>query len=181
VEFLLLEGLPQGAIAQFLKKSDRTIRRDVEDVRKSYKITKNVIMTSNILADFIFNAKVHQAHFMRLARSNGASASEKTKAEAEAWKVGKEVLQELSYIGLLMVTQDIVENKGKETFQLFKGPLSEEQRAVMKDLDGLSGLDREFLVERLLKLVHEEERKEDEEFAKKQEMALQEIGLSGNA
>jgi len=160
VETLLLEGYQQAAIAQFLKKSDRTIRRDMEDIRKSYSAKPSFEFTRLIIADFLFQARIHQAHLMRLARSGESSTADKSRAEGLAWKVSKEVLQELYYIGFLIMGNEFT----KKRVDVASDLLSEKEKRILEECDHLDPLSRDTLIDRLTReLLKVAEEKSQEE------------------
>lgn len=176
VEYMLFEGIQQGAIAQFLKRSDRTIRRDVEDVRRNNGAGKNAALTQSVLEQVLFDARVHNAQFLRIARNPANSVSDRMRAEFMAWKVSKDVLQELHYMGGFMPT--LVESD--KTKPKSYSPTEEK---LFSDLDKLSGLDRDVVMEKHMRLLSAEVArmvKEGEEFEKAQKAkeALEEQKVS---
>ncbi len=146
VESLVLDGQQQSSIAQFLKKSDRTIRRDLEEIRKGYSVKRD--SGNSIIAEFIFNSKINISYLMRLARSSEGSLAEKARAEGLAFKVNKEVIQELCFLGLLYFNQEkekiITETKENE-------PQTEAQKEIVDSIRAIGALERDILVECLLR------------------------------
>jgi len=101
VEVLLLEGTSIPQIAQILKVSDKTIRRDIAEVKKRNALIPSVDLAKKLVGDLAMKAETHRSHLMRLARTQGASVSEKSLSEYYAWKVSKELVEKLQFLGYL--------------------------------------------------------------------------------
>jgi len=101
VEVLMLEGYEVASIAQLLDRSEKTIKRDKQEIwqKNSQKPTSDFIMRE--VAEMIGKGKVSQAHLMRLARSKDTPAKERIDAERNAWQVGKEISERLQSLGFL--------------------------------------------------------------------------------
>lgn len=101
VEVLMLEGYEVPSIAQLLDRSEKTIKRDRQEIwqRNSQKPTSDFIKRE--VAEMIGKGKVSQAHLMRLARSKDTPAKERIEAERNAWQVGKEISERLQSLGFL--------------------------------------------------------------------------------
>ncbi len=147
VEALIIEGQQPAAIAHFFKKTDRTIRRDLEEIRKGYRVKRDNGISNDIVSDFMFNSKVNIAHLMRLARSNEGSVADKVRAEAMAFRIHKEVLQELYYVGLLTFTQELAKINNDTT----ENPMTEKEKEMRMKLMPLQALEKHLLAEALLR------------------------------
>lgn len=101
VEVLTAEGLTESAIAQVFELSDRTIRRDLADIRQKNSLSPNIDFAKQFVGDLFTKAKNHHGYLMRLARSATATVGEKVGAELAAWKVLKEVIEKLQTLGYL--------------------------------------------------------------------------------
>ena len=101
VEVLLLEGTMVPQIAQILKVSDKTIRRDIADIKERNALTPSLELAKQIIGDMKMKAEAHRSHLMRLARTQDATVSEKSLAEFYAWKVSKELVEKLQSVGYL--------------------------------------------------------------------------------
>jgi hypothetical protein len=101
VEVLTLEGQSVSAIANLLNRSEKTIKRDLEDIwqRNSRKPTAEIAL--QLIAEMIGKSKSQQAHLMRLARSDEGTVQERTQAEYLAWKIQSETVERLQSLGYL--------------------------------------------------------------------------------
>jgi hypothetical protein len=103
VEVFLAEGYNIPAIAQILKKSDRTIQRDIDEIREKNALTPDMYLAKKIIGDFYFYLSVHREHLMRLARTKDASVSERAQAEYYAHRIGVERIEKLQTLGYLPI------------------------------------------------------------------------------
>jgi len=101
VEVFLAEGYNVPAIAQILKKSDRTIQRDISEIHEKNALTPDIKLAKKIIGDFYVYLTVHREHLMRLARTKEASVSERAQAEYYAHRVGVEGIEKLQALGYL--------------------------------------------------------------------------------
>jgi len=103
VEALILEGSSPLQIAQILRVSDKTIRRDISAIRGKNALMPNLELAKRIIGDMMMKADAHRTYLMRVARTQKASVSEKSQAEYLAWKITEEqtkILQSLGYLPL---------------------------------------------------------------------------------
>jgi len=111
VEFLIGEGYTEVQIAQILTRSEKTIGRDLVDLRARNALTPNIELAKQIVGDMFQKAMAHHKYLMRLARSPEASHSEKAQSEFLAWKVLKEVVEKMQTLGYLpLKPQEIIED-----------------------------------------------------------------------
>jgi len=109
VEVLLGEGYTVGALAQVLKRSEKTIRRDIEDIRERNAISPDINLAKKIIGEMLMYGRVHRDHLMKLARTKEASVSERAQAEYCAAKVFTDMVGKLQTLGYLpMKPQAIV-------------------------------------------------------------------------
>lgn len=101
VEALILEGYQNASVAQVLKVSDRTVRRDIQEIRRKNALEPSVDLAKQMIGQFFQKAMNHHAYLTRLARSQKATVAEKTLAETAAWRVLKECLEKLQLLGYL--------------------------------------------------------------------------------
>lgn len=101
VEILVFEGLQISAIAQLLKKSDKTIRRDLKEIKERNALAPDVKFAKETIGDFLQKAINHHSYLMRLARSKDATIQERVQAEFAAWKVLDGLLSRLQSLGYL--------------------------------------------------------------------------------
>lgn len=101
VEVLLGEGYSVATMAQVLKRSDKTIKRDIEDIRERNAITPDINLAKKIIGELVMYARINRDHLMKLARIREASVSEKAQAEYLAFKVLAELVGKLQTLGYL--------------------------------------------------------------------------------
>ena len=101
VEVLIGEGYSCTQIAQITKKTDRTIRRDLEDIRRKNALSPNLEYAKQFIGEVVVTARNHHSHLMRLARMPNATVLEKIQGELAAWKVIKELIEKLQTLGYL--------------------------------------------------------------------------------
>ncbi len=101
VAVLMLEGYPLSHIAQILGRSDKTIGRDLAEIRGKNSLTPSFELAKQLIGELLAKARTHQAHLMRLARSTDGSIGDKVQAEYLAWRVEKEAVEKLQTLGYL--------------------------------------------------------------------------------
>ncbi|MGA2775128.1 MAG: DeoR family transcriptional regulator [Candidatus Omnitrophota bacterium] len=139
VEFLDSEGCMQHAqIAQFLKITDRTVRRDLEEIDDRNALTLDIKQSKRVLANMSQKAMVHHSYLMRLARSPDATIGEKAQAEFLAWRVLKEFVEKMQSVGYLpQKPQELIsdiyhhsEGGDSKTYEQLKNDLQEIERVA---------------------------------------------------
>jgi len=101
VEVLLAEGYSTATMAQVFKKSDKTIKRDIEDIRERNAISPDINLAKKIIGELVMYARINRNHLMKLARIKDASVSEKAQSEYLAFKVLAELVAKLQTLGYL--------------------------------------------------------------------------------
>jgi predicted ArsR family transcriptional regulator len=99
VEFLSGEGYTQQQIGEVLTISDRTVRRDLEAIEERNALTPDLNLAKRIIGNMFRKAVGHHRYLVRLARTQGASVSEKSQAEYLAWRVLKEMVEKMQSVG----------------------------------------------------------------------------------
>lgn len=164
VEALILEGHQVSSIASLMKKSDRTIRRDVEDIRQRNAIKTSPGFSKMLVGELLTNARNQYSRLKQLARLPEASADEKARIEFLAWRVYKELIDMLYYVGSI-VKEDtknpfIASTLGDKIEEDAK--LSAKEKEIRKTYKYMTPMAREMLVERL----HKEIMKFDDQISK---------------
>jgi transposase len=101
VEVFWSEGYNESAMAQILKRSEKTIKRDLEKIREKNALSPNLELARQIIGETVQRARMHQGYLVRLARSKDATVSEKSQSEYLAWKVQKELVEKMQSLGYL--------------------------------------------------------------------------------
>ena len=151
VEFLLIEGHQISLIANLMKKSDRTIIRDIEEMRQKNALKASPEFSQKLVGELLVNGRNQYARLKQLARSSESSPDEKAKTEFLAWRVCKELVDMLYFVGFLV--QDDSKNQPFPFSSINKEDvnLSEEEKKIMKECSLMPPMAREMLVERLHK------------------------------
>lgn len=101
VEVLLGEGYSIVSMAQILKRSEKTIKRDIEDIRESNAISPDINLAKKIIGEMVMYARINRDYLMKLARVKEASVAEKAQSEYCAFKVFVELMTKLQSLGYL--------------------------------------------------------------------------------
>ena len=101
VEVLMGEGCTVAAIAKILSRSEKTITRDLQEIRQKNALVPSMNLAKEVIGEMFKHAHTHHSYLMRLARIKGASVMEKTQAEFGAWKVIKEFIERMQSLGYL--------------------------------------------------------------------------------
>ena len=164
VETLRLEGYQTSAIAHLLRVSDRTVRRDIEEIRKRNILEPDVDFARELIGEVYMFAKQHHMYLMRLARTNSSSVSERALAEAAAWRVLKEMLEKFQELGYVPKTPTkIVGNFYQYTEALDIDKLSEKDKKILTEIRALTPMDRGKLIKNLENRIMEMDEEENTE------------------
>ncbi|MBF0216120.1 MAG: hypothetical protein HQL30_03885 [Candidatus Omnitrophica bacterium] len=101
IEVFLGEGYSVPSIAQIFMKCDKTIRRDIEEIRDRNGLVPSLDLAKKTVGEVVVYARIHRDHLMRLARSRDTSVSERAQAEYFAHRVDMEVVDKLQTLGYL--------------------------------------------------------------------------------
>lgn len=101
VVVLVGEGYTNPQIAQIMKRSEKTISRDLKDIRNKNALYPSVEFARETVGELITKARIHASYLMRIAREKDAPASSRAGAEYLAWKVTKELIEKLQTLGYL--------------------------------------------------------------------------------
>lgn len=111
VEVLWLEGYKASEMAQIFNCSDKTIKRDLNEIREINAITPNIEHAKKIIGEFWLKSQNSHAYLSKLARSKDGSLSEKAQAEYSAHSVLSDTIVKLQSLGYLpSVEQNVVGN-----------------------------------------------------------------------
>lgn len=109
VEVLRAEGYSHAEIAQILQVSERTIHRDIQQIRETHALAPDPTFPERMIGELCQQAEVSIARLRRIAREKNTSAMERAMAESFAWKVCRELFEKLQSVGYLpRVPQSVV-------------------------------------------------------------------------
>jgi len=109
VELLLGEGTSVPAMAQLLKRSEKTLKRDIAEIISRNRLSPDMNLRDKITSELVMFSRIHRDHLMKLARSKEAAVSERSQAEIGAARVFLDMVSELQDLGYLpRVAQGVV-------------------------------------------------------------------------
>ena len=76
VEALLLEGYSPSQIAQLVDRNEKTIKRDLADIRQRNALTPSLDLARQLIGNFLIKVEAHQTRLMRLARVSPGESGE---------------------------------------------------------------------------------------------------------
>lgn len=157
VEVLFFEGGQQSTFSGFFNVCDKTISRDFKDICKKNALEATPELTKELVGELVLSARGYCARVKQLSRSADASVGDKIKAEYIGWRVQKELIETLDLVGYLIVNKIYLKLDKKPKN---KPKLSNE---VEKDLERLSPMDRDRLIEKLTERITQMESAESQE------------------
>jgi transposase len=101
VESLFCEGFSEVQISQELQRSEKTIRRDLSEIRRRNAISPSVEQAKELIGEMQQQARLQISRLTRIAISPDSSEEEKINAEAVAWKIRDEFTSRLQTLGYL--------------------------------------------------------------------------------
>jgi len=101
IELLIAEGYGYQHISEVLKISEKTVGRDMKEIRARNELTPSIEFAKETIGDLFRQGLNHHAYLMRLARSKDATNSEKIQAEFAAWRVLRELVERMQNLGYL--------------------------------------------------------------------------------
>ena len=149
VETMFVEGYHISKIAGLFQVSDRTIRRDIADIRERNAVAPSPEMTRALLGELVANSRYHSASLRRIARREDAYPDEKARAEYLAWRVGKELVDRLCQVGFLVAAGEPLKTDAKKKEK--EAPLTPKQKELTELCRALPPMEREKLIERILR------------------------------
>jgi len=146
IELLISEGYTYAQIGQVLKCSEKTVSRDVKEIRARNELVPNIAFVKQFVGEVLQKAMSSHGFLLRMARGKDTSPAEKIQAEYAAWKILKETVEALQTLGYLPlkpkeITGDLYHHiaveEGGETINEVRRMLSEIE-AVARDTDTYS-------------------------------------------
>lgn len=139
IEFLVTEGYTYSQIAQVLKCSEKTVGRDLKDIRARNELAPNVQFAKQLIGEMFQRGMNHHNYLMRLARMKEASISEKIQSEFAAWKILKELVEKLQTLGYLpLKPQEVTGELYHHIAAEEAGESILEARRVLSEIEGVA-------------------------------------------
>lgn len=101
IETLFLEGYSPPQMSQLLECSEKTVRRDLTEIRTKNALNPSPELAKQIIGNFLMKSEAHQTRLMRLARSNEGPPGARVEAEVSAFHVLLKSMQLLQSLGFL--------------------------------------------------------------------------------
>lgn len=101
VEVLIGEGYTETQVAQILHRSDKTIQRDVQDIRERNSLTPSVEFAKKIAGDILKKGLMHHDYLVRLSNGKDVSDADKIQARASAWHIIDGLIERLQSLGFM--------------------------------------------------------------------------------
>jgi len=101
VECLLTQFMSLSKIAAFLKRDERTIKRDKKEIEQRNAEKPSLDYSLELISELMRKANATQEHLMSLAREDGATVQEKSQAAFYLWKAVQEQMKLLQSLGYL--------------------------------------------------------------------------------
>jgi DNA-binding Lrp family transcriptional regulator len=95
------EGHTISQIAELLHCSEKTVRRDIKELRKRNVITIDLEFSKQLFSELYYRGINHANFLIRLARSKESSVAEKISAELGACKVFLDLIDKFQSFGFL--------------------------------------------------------------------------------
>jgi len=158
IEVLVGEGYTYSQLAQLLKRSEKTIARDMQEIRQQNALSPSVDFAKEAVGELITKARIHASYLMRLARDKDSPTNNKAAAEFLAWRVIKELTEKLQTLGYLPfkpqeVMSDIYHHFKEDEDDSFDGV-----RKMLSEIESVAK-DTGVLVPELTKEIQELEAK----------------------
>lgn len=101
IEVLLTQGYTHAQLAQIMNCSDKTIQRDMCEIRRRNSLTPHPELAKEIVGEMLQKVRNYEANLNQLARAKDGSVSEKAQAQFLGWRVFKECVEKLQTLGYL--------------------------------------------------------------------------------
>lgn len=134
VEALYFDSVSPTGVAQFLKVSDRTIRRDLEEIRLRNALTPDPDLARSIVGEYVHWVRIHRGNLMKMARDASASVSERAQAEYYASMINSDLITKLQSLGYLPKSADALLVMHKEE----ENQTNEKMSELLQDIEDMS-------------------------------------------
>ncbi|MBF0522218.1 MAG: hypothetical protein HQL24_04080 [Candidatus Omnitrophica bacterium] len=101
VEVFVGEGYSEVQVAQILKRSEKTIQRDVREIRERNSLTPGIEFAKQMSGDIFKKGLAHHDYLVRLSNGKNVSDANKIQARVSAWRVLVELIERLQSLGLM--------------------------------------------------------------------------------
>jgi len=138
VEHMGIEGYATAEMAQVLRVTERTIRRDRQAIRKAHAVEPGDEFVRETVGALVAHGEMAIDRIRRQARSRELSPMERVHAERLAWRIRDELVERLQKLGYLPTAA--TEVKGAFTHELTGlAPTYNEIRVQIQQLEAVVG------------------------------------------
>ncbi|MBU1086888.1 MAG: hypothetical protein KKD05_05145 [Candidatus Omnitrophica bacterium] len=109
VEVLHSEDYTIYQMAQFFKCSEKTVQRDLVQVRKQNALSPSAEFAKELIGEMLTRARQHYASLGRLSKNASATVQDKIMSEVSSWKVFKEMIEKFQSLGYLPLKSQQIE------------------------------------------------------------------------
>lgn len=95
------EGFNVGEMAEILKVSTRTVRRDLAEIRESHAVDRDPRVAGRIVGQLLLHAEQAISRLRRVSRERDCPHDSKVQAELGAWGVQRDLVELLQRLGFL--------------------------------------------------------------------------------
>jgi DNA-binding CsgD family transcriptional regulator len=135
LEVLITQGYTQAQMAQILDCSDKTVQRDINEIRKRNRLTPHVELAKEIVGEMLAKARNYESNLNQLARSKDGSLSERAHAQFLGWRVLKECVEKLQTLGYLPQKPQEVIGNITHSFMESEDKSFEEVQDIIRDIE----------------------------------------------
>lgn len=101
IELLIAEGYSYAHMAQVLKCSEKTVSRDIKEIRERNALLPSVQFAKELIGDAFKKAMSHHDYLIRISRMKETPIADKIQSVAMAWKILKEFIEKYQSLGYL--------------------------------------------------------------------------------
>lgn len=101
VAILCSEGYSESSIAQVLNRSEKTIRRDLADIRSQNALSPDANLARELAGEMLQKARAHQSRLLRISSNKENKAFDRIQAEYAAWRIERELIERLQSLGYM--------------------------------------------------------------------------------
>ena len=144
VETLVAEGYSEVQIAQILKRSEKTIRRDIQVIRDRNSLIPSLEFARQFAGDIVRKGFSHHDYLVRLSNNKDTSDADKIQARVSAWRIIEGLSERLQTLGILplkptTIVGDLyhhVADGSEKSFEEIKGMITEIE-SISKEEGGM--------------------------------------------
>jgi transposase len=111
VEHLTAEGFSIVEIAEILKTSERTIKRDRACIRSSHAVQASPELTSEMVGNLLREAEVATARIRKVTRGSEVEPMARIEGEKACWVITRDLVSMLQRLGYLPTAPQVIQGQ----------------------------------------------------------------------